>query len=86
MIMPSIIESGNRMSNFEVFAAVQQLESSEAQVAALNRLDLAARTWNPMTLLGGGLFHLAFGAVLTGAAVTRGFEKKAAIENEHHFK
>ena len=36
--------------------------------------------WNPLTLLGGGMFHLAFGSLLTGGAVTRGFAKKSEVE------
>jgi hypothetical protein len=39
------------------------------------RTILAPRTWTPLTLQGGGLFHLSFGAILTGAAYTRGLEK-----------
>lgn len=31
--------------------------------------------WDPLTLMYGGLFHMAFGVVLTGSAVTRGMEK-----------
>ena len=33
--------------------------------------------WEPLTLMGGGFFHIAFGAIITGAAVTRGMEKTA---------
>lgn len=35
----------------------------------------AFRQWQPITLLGGGLFHLAMGAVLGVAAWSRGQEK-----------
>jgi len=38
--------------------------------------------WQPLTLGGGGLYHLAMGAVLGIAAWTRGQEKVAAIENK----
>lgn len=40
----------------------------------------ANHQWNPLTLMGSGLFHLAFGSLLTGGAVTRGFAKKAEVE------
>jgi hypothetical protein len=40
----------------------------------------ASRQWNPLTLLGGGMFHLAFGSLLTGGAVTRGFAKKEEVK------
>ena len=32
-------------------------------------------TWEPLTLMGGGTFHIAFGAILGVAAWTRGTEK-----------
>jgi len=34
-----------------------------------------SRVWEPLTLKGGGLFHLAFGALLTGSAVTEKIQK-----------
>lgn len=36
--------------------------------------------WNPLTLQGAGLFHMAMGAVLGIAAYSRGKEKIAATE------
>jgi hypothetical protein len=35
--------------------------------------------WNPLTLQGAGLFHLAMGAVLGIAAWSRGQEKMAGV-------
>lgn len=40
--------------------------------------------WNPITLISGGLFHAAMGAVLGVAAWTRGKEKIAKIECSHY--
>jgi hypothetical protein len=37
--------------------------------------------WVPLTLQGGGLYHISMGAILGIAAWTRGKEKVAAIEN-----
>lgn len=39
----------------------------------------AFRQWNPITLLGGGLFHVAMGAVLGVSAWSRGQEKIAGV-------
>ena len=39
----------------------------------------AFRQWNPITLLGGGLFHVAMGAVLGVSAWSRGQEKMAGV-------
>lgn len=39
----------------------------------------AFRQWNPITLLGGGLFHVAMGAVLGVTAWSRGQEKIAGV-------
>lgn len=35
--------------------------------------------WTPLTLQGGGLFHMSFGAILGVAAWSRGQEKQAII-------
>jgi hypothetical protein len=37
--------------------------------------------WVPLTLQGGGLYHISMGAILGIAAWTRGKEKVAAIES-----
>jgi hypothetical protein len=41
----------------------------------------AFRQWQPLTLLGGGLFHVAMGAVLGVTAWSRGQEKIAGVSN-----
>lgn len=41
----------------------------------------AFRQWNPLTLQGAGLFHVAMGAVLGVTAWSRGQEKMASINN-----
>lgn len=40
-----------------------------------------AQQWVPLTLSNGGLFHMAFGAVLGVAAFTRGQEKIEKVKN-----
>ena len=45
----------------------------------------AVTSWTPLTLQGGGLYHLAMGAILGISAYTRGKEKVAQIENEKSF-
>lgn len=41
----------------------------------------AFRQWQPITLQGGGLFHMAMGAVLGITAWSRGQEKMAGVSN-----
>lgn len=41
--------------------------------------DIPYIAWHPLTLEGGGLYHLAMGAILGVAAWTRGQEKVANI-------
>lgn len=40
-----------------------------------------AEQWNPLTLLSGGVFHAAMGAVLGISAFTRGTEKVEKIKS-----
>jgi len=36
--------------------------------------------WSPVTMTGGGLFHLSFGTILTGIAVVKGQERKEQVK------
>lgn len=38
--------------------------------------------WHPITLEGGGLYHVSMGAIVTMTAWTRGMEKIETIKNE----
>ena len=44
----------------------------------------AVGMWVPLTLQGGGLYHISMGAILGIAAWTRGKEKVASIESGKH--
>lgn len=45
-----------------------------------NAANDAFRQWQPMTVQGGGLIHMAFGAILGVAAWTRGQEKVESLK------
>lgn len=79
IIMPVYVTAHNSRIENAVF---KTLEGKDTLVFAdaMIKANQAARQWNPITLLGAGMFHLAFGALLTGGAVTRGFAKKSEIE------
>jgi len=80
MIMPVYVTAHNSRIENAVFARLEDDKSAAAFADGLVKSNQAARQWNPLTLLGGGMFHLAFGALLTGGAVTRGIAKKSEVE------
>lgn len=84
IIMPVYVTAHNSRIENAVF---RSLESKDAITFAdtIAKTNQAARQWNPLTLLGAGMFHLAFGALLTGGAVTRGFAKKSEIEGYYRY-
>lgn len=53
---------------------------SMIQVYGLGEVEIQ---WAPLTLLSGGIFHAAMGAVLGVAAWTRGQEKIERLKTEH---
>ena len=61
----------------EIFKYILQMPV-EQQSEAL-AVMYAKGQWQSLTLQGGGLFHIAFGAILGAAAWTRGMEKREAI-------
>jgi hypothetical protein len=78
--MPIFYEVINpRESDSRLVAIVQQLTPT-TQVQALQILH-EERTWKSLTLGQGGLFHMAFGAILGVAAFTRGQEKTEYARN-----
>lgn len=50
-------------------------------ILQLHNTGQAITSWIPLTLQGGGLYHVAMGAILGIAAWTRGQEKVAVIRN-----
>jgi hypothetical protein len=73
--MPIIYEVYNeKLSPNTAVVEALKFKDAAAQVQVLQTLS-NKRTWTPLTLGAGGLFHLAFGAIITGSAVTRGMEK-----------
>lgn len=80
MIMPVYTAAHNSRIENAVFARLEDDKTAATFADGLIKSNQAARQWNPLTLLGGGMFHLAFGALLTGGAVTRGIAKKSEVE------
>lgn len=76
---PLWIEHANQTVNITAFEEIRKFEHKEVQMKAIEHIQLGNREWKPLTLQGGGLFHLAFGAILGIAGFTRGKEKIAAI-------
>lgn len=80
VVMPGVYELFHRrLSDLQLIEAVKPLDAS-VQIEAMKILHDEQR-WEPITLAESGLFHIAFGAILTGAAVTRGMEKINRVKN-----
>ena len=61
----------------EIFKYILQMPV-EQQSESL-AIMYAKGQWQSLTLQGGGLFHIAFGAILGAAAWTRGMEKRERV-------
>lgn len=80
-LMPLIFEWVNwHFNNAEIINLALQFKDSAGQIQALQTLK-QAHTWSPLTLQGGGLFHISFGAILGVSAWTHGQERIAAQNN-----
>lgn len=69
LIMPAYMVYSNKTFTQEI---IQEIDLETDRKFTLEVVDkLSLKNWEPVTIYGGGLvFHLAFGAILTGAAVT----------------
>lgn len=76
---PIWLEHANQTVNVAAFEQIAKFEDKEVQMKLIENMELGNRTWEPLTLMGGAFFHLAFGSILGIAAFTRGKEKVAAI-------
>ena len=59
---------------------VDEIQKLDPQVQIVV-LDKLTKDHSPLTLRGGGLFHLSFGALLTGSAVTGNNKRKEEGES-----
>lgn len=80
MVMPSISALRQREYNQEVFERMLEVNDPEIRQIILNKVNFT-NGWDPLTLRGSGLFHISFGAILTGAAISRTREKKYYLDN-----
>jgi hypothetical protein len=53
----------------DITALMLVIDSTEEVLVQMELMKTLTSQHNPFTLMGGGLFHLAFGAILTGSAV-----------------
>lgn len=83
MIMPAVFEYNDRVEPAVIIEQIVKLPTPEGRIAALNTFT-TKRSWSPLTVLGGGLFHVSFGAILGIAAYTRGQEKLEHARNGRH--
>ena len=74
LVMPIVVE--NRINDLNAQALLIIAANPEA-LAVFQ--DAKLRHWEPLTLQSRGLFHLSFGAILTGAVVMRGQERKTTL-------
>jgi tryptophan-rich sensory protein len=53
----------------DITALMTVLTSTDEVLVQMELMKTLTAQHNPFTLMGGGIFHLAFGAILTGSAV-----------------
>jgi hypothetical protein len=81
LIMPVVMTDYVKdIDRSEVYAQIANLDNHQAQVALIGKLEYNIQTWEPITLMGGGMFHIAFGAILTGAALKQGQIKTSSVK------
>jgi len=72
LIMPAYVMTYSKEMDYsQLYAQVASMENPQAQVALIGKIDYKLQTWDPITLQGAGMFHLAFGAILTGVAMSK---------------
>jgi hypothetical protein len=73
--MPVYTANSNLKLEKEVISRLESAQDLNTFSQSLLNEKIATHQWEPLTLGGGAIFHLAFGALLTGSAVTRGMSQ-----------
>jgi len=84
MVMPVYVAAHNSRIEARVFEELNGKDVATFATAVAQTAQ-ATRQWNPLTLMGAGMFHLAFGALLTGGAVTRGLARRSEVEGYYKY-
>lgn len=84
IIMPVYVTAHNSRIENLVFITLDRKDAAEF-ADGLIKANQSQRQWNPLTLLGAGMFHLSFGALLTGGAITRGMAKRSEVEGYYRY-
>jgi hypothetical protein len=84
MVMPVYTAFHNTHVEDRIIAELKSNPTGQDSFITDYEKNTTIKQWNPLTLLGGGLFHLSFGMLLTGGAITRGFAKKSEVEGYYN--
>lgn len=78
MVMPLVVEWQHEYVRSTIIHAVEQsTRSDEVVIKTIEKVSLD--DWHSLTLTFGGLFHITFGAILTGITIT-GFKGTRASD------
>lgn len=85
VLMPIQTAVHNAIVEERIITALKTTPGSEATFATdYEKSTSTTKQWTPLTLQGGGLFHLSFGALLAAGAATRGLQKKSEVEGYYN--
>lgn len=85
IVMPIAYEINDSFNPVELVSTINTIKDPSVQIAAINSFT-SKRIWSSLTVQGGGMLHIAFGAILGIAAWTRGKEKEAFAKQGTHIK
>lgn len=77
--MPVVVHADQRSTRQDL-SSIAMLEDKDFALEFIK--ETSAETWEPVTLIGGGLFHISFGAILSGVAITHGMERRDAAKGK----
>ena len=81
IVMPVATSIHNGIIENRIVSEIRNNPTNQQSfVDAYEKSSVSTKQWTPITLQGGGLFHLSFGALLAAGATTRGLAKKAEVE------
>lgn len=72
VVMPMVVHASSVDSREIITEIMYEIEDRGFALGAADKLQ--TKRWEPVTLVGAGVFHLSFGAILTGATLSKNKE------------
>jgi hypothetical protein len=79
VVMPIYIQMDYSHTKKQIAELIEHEPNKDFVIQVMDKVPV--KQWQPVTLVGGGLFHMAFGGIIGGIGITKGLERREAVRS-----